>query len=154
MGLIDSKLAELGIILPTPMKPVANYVPWVKTGNLIFISGQGAMVDGKVQYQGKLGDSVSIEEGIASARLTAINILAQLREACNGDLDRVTRIVKLTGFVSAIPDFIDHPKIINGASDLVAEVFGDKGRHARSAVGVPSLPLNFSVEIDAVVEIV
>jgi enamine deaminase RidA (YjgF/YER057c/UK114 family) len=154
MGLIDSKLAELGIILPTPMKPVANYVPWVKTGSLIFISGQGAMVDGKVQYQGKLGDSVSIEEGIASARLTAINILAQLREACNGDLDRVTRIVKLTGFVSAIPDFIDHPKIINGASDLVAEVFGDKGRHARSAVGVPSLPLNFSVEIDAVVEIV
>jgi enamine deaminase RidA (YjgF/YER057c/UK114 family) len=153
MGLIDSRLAELGIVLPTPMKPVANYVPWVKTGDLVFISGQGAVVDGKIHYQGRLGDTVSIEDGIASARLTAINILAQLREACDGDLDRVTRIVKLVGFVSAIPDFIDHPKIINGASDLMAEVFGNKGRHARSAVGVPSLPLNFSVEIDAVVEI-
>jgi enamine deaminase RidA (YjgF/YER057c/UK114 family) len=153
MGLIDTKLAEFGIVLPTPMKPVANYVPWVKTGNLVFISGQGAVVDGKIQYQGKLGDTVSIEDGIASARLTGINILAQLREACGGDLDRVTRIVKLVGFVSAAPDFVDHPKIINGASDLMAEVFGDKGRHARSAVGVPSLPLNFSVEIDAIVEI-
>ena len=153
MGLIDKKLAELGIVLPVPMKPVANYVPWVKTGNLVFISGQGAMVDGKVHYHGKLGDTVTIEDGIASARLTAINILAQLREACDGDLDRVARIVKLVGFVSAVPDFIDHPKIINGASDLMAQVFGDKGRHARSAVGVPSLPLNFSVEIDAVVEI-
>ncbi len=153
MGLIDKKLVELGIVLPTPMKPLANYVPWVKTGNLVFISGQGAVVDGKVHYQGKLGDSVSIEDGIASARLTCINILAQLREACNGDLDRVTRIVKLVGFVNATPDFIDHPKIINGASDLMAKVFGEKGRHARSAVGVSSLPLNFSVEIDAIVEI-
>ncbi len=153
MGLIDKKLVELGIVLPTPMKPVANYVPWVKTGNLVFISGQGAVMDGKVQHQGKLGDTVSIEDGISSARLTAINILAQLRQACDGDLDRVTRIVKLVGFVSAISDFVDHPKIINGASDLMAEVFGEKGRHARSAVGVPSLPLNFSVEIDAVVEI-
>jgi enamine deaminase RidA (YjgF/YER057c/UK114 family) len=153
MGLIDKKLAELGIVLPAPMKPLANYVPWVRTGNLVFISGQGAVMDGKVQHQGKLGDSVSIEDGIASARLTCINILAQLREACGGDLDRVKRIVKLVGFVNATPDFVDHPKIINGASDLMAEVFGEKGCHARSAVGSPSLPLNLSVEVEAVVEI-
>jgi enamine deaminase RidA (YjgF/YER057c/UK114 family) len=153
MGLIDKKLVELGIVLPTPMKPVANYVPWVRTGNLVFVSGQGAVMDGKVLHQGKLGHSVSIEDGIASARLTCINILAQLREACGGDLDRVKRIVKLVGFVNATPDFVDHPKIINGASDLMAEVFGEKGRHARSAVGSPSLPLNLSVEVEAIVEI-
>jgi enamine deaminase RidA (YjgF/YER057c/UK114 family) len=154
MGLIDKKLVELGVVLPTPMKPVANYVPWVRTGHLVFISGQGAAKDGKLCYQGKLGDSVSIEDGIASARLTAINVLAQLREACDGDLDRVVRVVKLLGFVNATPDFVDHPKIINGASDLMVEVFGEKGRHARSAVGSPSLPFNLSVEVEAVVEIV
>ncbi|HUQ37796.1 MAG TPA: RidA family protein, partial [Aestuariivirga sp.] len=139
MGLINKRLAELGIVLPTPAKPIANYVPWVKTGNLVYISGQGAMKDGKLQYTGKVGDTVSIEDAIASARLTGINIISHLRDACGGDLDRVKRIVKLLGLVNCTATFGEHPKVINGASDLMVEVFGDKGRHARSAVGAPSL---------------
>ena len=153
MGMIDKRLAELGIVLPTPAKPIANYVPWVRTGNLVFISGQGAVRDGKIEYTGRVGDTVSIEDAIASARLTAINIIAHLRDACGGDLDRVRRIVKLLGLVNCTPTFGDHPKVINGASDLMVEVFGDKGRHARSAVGAPSLPFGLSVEVEAIVEI-
>lgn len=153
MGLIDKCLAELGLTLPTPAKPVANYVPWVRTGNLVFISGQGPLADGKLLYQGRLPDTVSIEDGQKSARLCAVNVLAQLREALGGDLDRVARVVKLVGFVNAAPDFADHPKVINGASDLMVEVFGDKGRHARSAVGSPSLPFNISVEVEAIIEV-
>ncbi|MGB9143383.1 MAG: RidA family protein [Aestuariivirga sp.] len=153
MGLIDKRLVELGIVLPTPSKPVANYVPWVRTGNLVFISGQGALKDGKIEYAGKVGDTLSVEDAIASARLTAINVLAHLRDACGGDLDRVKRVVKLLGFVNCTPTFGDQPKVINGASDLMVEVFGDKGRHARSAVGVPALPFNLSVEVEAIVEI-
>ncbi|MFO1123534.1 MAG: RidA family protein [Hyphomicrobiales bacterium] len=153
MGLIDKRLAEIGLTLPTPAKPVANYVPWVRTGNLVFISGQGPLADGKLLYQGRLPDTVSIEDGQKSARLCAVNVLAQLREALGGDLDRVTRVVKLVGFVNAAPDFADHPKVINGASDLMVEVFGDKGRHARSAVGSPSLPFNISVEVEAIIEV-
>ena len=153
MRLIDKRLAELGIALPTPAKPIANYVPWVRTGNLVFISGQGAVRDGKIEYTGKVGDTLSVEEAIASARLTAINVIAHLRDACGGDLDRVKRIVKLLGFVNCTPAFGDQPKIINGASDLMVEVFGDKGRHARSAVGAPALPFNLSVEVEAIAEI-
>ncbi len=153
MNSIDEKLKTLGIVLPTPMKPVANYVPWVKSGNMVYISGQGAVVEGKVQYPGKLGDTVSLEEGAQSAKFTCINVLAQLREAADGDLSKVKRIVKLVGFVASTPEFADHPKVINGASDLMVEVFGEKGRHARSAVGVPSLPMNLSVEIEAIVEL-
>ncbi len=153
MRLIDKRLAELGIVLPTPAKPIANYVPWVRTGNLVYISGQGAVRDGKIEYAGKVGDTVSIEDAIASARLTAINIIAHLRDACGGDLDRVKRIVKLLGLVNCTPTFGDHPKVINGASDLMVEVFGDKGRHARSAVGAPSLPFGLSVEVEAIAEI-
>jgi enamine deaminase RidA (YjgF/YER057c/UK114 family) len=153
MGLIDKRLAELGIALPVPAKPVATYVPWARTGNLVFISGQGAVRDGKIEYTGKVGDTLSIEDGIASARLTAINVIAQLRDACGGDLDRVKRIVKLLGFVNCTPTFGEQPKIINGASDLMVEVFGDKGRHARSAVGAPALPFNLSVEVEAIAEI-
>ena len=153
MGLIDKRLAELGIVLPTPTKPIANYVPWVRTGNLVFISGQGAVRDGKIEYTGKVGDTLSIEDAIASARLTAINVIAHLRDACGGDLDRVKRIVKLLGLVNCTPTFGDHPKVINGASDLMVEVFGEKGRHARSAVGAPSLPFNLSVEVEAIAEI-
>ena len=153
MGLIDKRLAELGIVLPTPAQPVATYVPWVKTGNLVYISGQGAMKDGKLQYTGKVGDTLSIEDAIASARLTGINIISHLRDACGGDLDRVKRIVKLLGLVNCTPAFGEHPKVINGASDLMVEVFGDKGRHARSAVGAPSLPFGLSVEVEAIVEI-
>jgi enamine deaminase RidA (YjgF/YER057c/UK114 family) len=153
MGLIDKRLAELGIVLPKPAQPVATYVPWVRTGNLVYISGQGAMKDGKLQYTGRVGDVVSIEDAVASARLTAINIITHLRDACGGDLDRVKRIVKLLGLVNCTPAFGDHPKVINGASDLMVEVFGDKGRHARSAVGAPSLPFGLSVEVEAIAEI-
>jgi enamine deaminase RidA (YjgF/YER057c/UK114 family) len=153
MGFIEKRLAELGIMLPTPAKPIANYVPWVKTGNLVYISGQGAMKDGKLEYTGRVGDTLSIDDAIASARLTAINIIAHLRDSCGGDLDRVKRIVKLLGLVNCTPAFGDHPKVINGASDLMVEVFGDKGRHARSAVGAPSLPFGLSVEVEAIAEI-
>lgn len=153
MGQIDNRLAELGLTLPQAAKPIANYVPWVRTGNLVFISGQGPIADGKITLQGRLGDSISIEDGIKSARLSAINVIAQLKDACGGDLDKVVRIVKLVGFVNATHDFTDHPKVINGASDLMVEVFGDKGRHARSAVASPSLPFGISTEVEAIVEV-
>jgi enamine deaminase RidA (YjgF/YER057c/UK114 family) len=153
MGQIDKRLADLGITLPEAAKPVANYVPWVRTGNLVFISGQGPIESGKVQYPGALGKDVSLEDGVKSARLCAINVLAQLKEALGGDLDRVVRVVKLLGFVNATADFKDHPKVINGASDLMVEVFGDKGRHARSAVAAPSLPMGISTEVEAIIEV-
>lgn len=153
MNSIEEKLKTLGIVLPTPMKPVGNYVPWVKSGNMVYISGQGAVVEGKVQYPGKLGDTVSLDEGTQSARLTGINVLAQLREASDGDLSKIKRIVKLVGFVACTPEFTDQTKVINGASDLMAELFGERGRHARSAVGVTALPMNLSVEIEAIVEL-
>ena len=153
MGKIDNRLAELGIVLPSPAKPVANYVGWVRTGNLVFTAGQVTLADGKLQYIGKVGAEISVEDAHKAARLCAINVLAQLREACGGDLDRVKRIVKLVGFVNGVPAFSDHPKVINGASDLMVEVFGDAGKHARSAVGAGSLPLGVSVEVEAVAEI-
>ena len=153
MGLINKRLAELGIVLPKPAQPVATYVPWVRTGNLVYISGQGAVRDGKIEYTGRVGETLSVEDAVASARLTAINVIAHLREACGGDLDRVKRIVKLLGFVNCTPTFGEQPKVINGASDLMVEVFGEKGRHARSAVGAPSLPFNLSVEVEAIAEI-
>jgi len=153
MGKIDNRLAELGITVPTPAKPVANYVGWVRTGNLVFTAGQVTLADGKFHYIGKVGAEISVDDAQKAARLCAINIIAQLREACGGDLDRVKRIVKLVGFVNGTPEFSEHPKVINGASDLMVEVFGDAGKHARSAVGAGSLPLNISVEIEAVAEI-
>jgi enamine deaminase RidA (YjgF/YER057c/UK114 family) len=153
MNDIDKRLAELGIALPAPAKPVANYVPFVRSGNLVFVSGQGPMQDGKVVVAGKLGGEVSPENGARAARLCAINVLAHLREACGGDLSRVRRIVKVLGFVNSTPDFADQPKVINGASDLFVEVFGEAGRHARSAVGAPALPLNIAVEVEAVAEV-
>jgi len=152
-GKIDARLAELGIELPAPAAPVASYVPFVQTGNLVIISGQITMEDGAVKYSGKLGSEVSVEDGYAAARLCAINLLAQLKAACGGDLDRVKRVVRLGGFVACSPDFSDHPKVINGASDLMAEVFGDAGQHARAAVGAPSLPLNVTVEVEGMFEI-
>lgn len=153
MGQIDKRLAELGLNLPVPAKPVANYVPWVRTGNLVFISGQVPVENGKATYTGQLGDTVSLEDGAKSARLCAINLIAQLKDACGGDLDRVKRVVKLVGFVNATPSFTDHPKVINGASDVMVEVFGDKGRHARSAVACPSLPLGVATEVEAIIEV-
>jgi enamine deaminase RidA (YjgF/YER057c/UK114 family) len=153
MATPEQRLKELGITLPTPAKPVANYVGWVKTGNLVFVAGQLPMVDGKVTFTGRLGAGVDKDAAKAAARQSAINVLAQLREACDGDLSKVRRIVKLTAFVSCTGEFTEHPFIVNGASDLMVEVFGDAGRHARTSIGVPSLPLNACVEVDAVVEI-
>lgn len=153
MSTIDQKLAELGITLPVPAKPVANYVGWVKTGNLVFTSGQVTLEDGKIIYQGKVGKDFSTEDAAKAARLCAINIISQLKDACGGDLSRVKQIVKVVGFVNAVPDFNEQPKVINGASDLFVAVFGDKGKHARSAVGAGSLPLNVAVEVEAIAEI-
>ncbi len=151
-GQIKSRLRELGIDLPGAAAPAANYVPFVITGNQLWISGQLPFRDGKVQHQGKIGGDLTAEDGIAAARLCGLNIIAQA-EAAVGDLDHIRRIIKLGGFVNAAPDFTDHPKVINGASDMIVEVFGDAGRHARFALGASGLPLNAAVEIDAVIEI-
>jgi enamine deaminase RidA (YjgF/YER057c/UK114 family) len=148
---IQDKLKSLGITLPQAAAPAANYVPWVISGNQVFVSGQLPMEDGKIAVAGRLGDNVSLEDGQRAARLCAVNILAQARAAL-GDLDRVTRIVRLGGFVASADSFTDQPKVVNGASDLMVEVFGDKGRHARAAVGVNTLPLGVAVEIDAIIE--
>ena len=153
MGLIEKRLKDLGLVLPEPMAPVANYVPYVVSGNLIFVAGQIPLVAGKAMALGQLGAGVSIEQGSACAHQCAVNLIAQIKSACDGDLDRVKRIVKLVVFVSAAPHFVDVPKVANGASDLMVAVFGDAGRHARSSVGVSSLPLDVPCEVDAVVEI-
>ena len=153
MGQIDDRLAELRIELAEPAAPVANYVGYVVSGNLVFVSGQVTLENGEFKYIGKVGSDLSVEEGAAAARLCGINILAQVKDACGGNLDRVKRVVKLGGFVNAGPDFTQHPQVINGCSDLMVDVFGDKGKHARFALGAGSLPLNVAVEIDAVVEI-
>ena len=152
-GRIDARLAELAIELPVAAAPVANYVPYVQAGKLVFISGQVPLAGGTAQYVGKVGTDFSAEEGAKCARLCAINLLAQLRAACGGDLDRVARCVKLGGFVNCAPDFTDQPQVVNGASDLIVEVFGDAGKHARFAVGAPSLPLGVAVEVDAIFEL-
>lgn len=152
-GRIETRLKDLGINLPAPPAPVASYVPTVKTGNLVFVSGQiPAAADG-LKYIGIVGQDLSVEDGKAAARLCAINLLAQTKAACDGDLDRVTRCVKLSVFVNAVPGFTQHPEIANGASDLMVEVFGDAGKHARAAVGSGSLPRNVAVEVEAVFEI-
>lgn len=152
-GKIDAKLAELGITLPAAAAPVANYVGWVKSGNLVFVSGQVTLEDGEFKYIGKLGQDFSVEDGQAAARLCAINLLAQLKAACDGDLDRVTRVVKLGNFVNSTSDFTGQPQVANGASDLMVEVFGDVGKHARFAVGTNVLPLDVAVEVDGVFEV-
>lgn len=145
---IDAKLAELGITLPAPAAPVAAYVPVVVAGGLAHVSGQLPFVGGEL-VKGRLGESVTVEEGYAAARACGLMILAQLK-AKIGSLDRVEQVVKLGGFVNSSADFIDQPKVVNGASELMAQVFGDAGVHARSAVGVPTLPLGVAVEVDAI----
>jgi enamine deaminase RidA (YjgF/YER057c/UK114 family) len=145
------RLAALGVSLPDPIAPVANYVPFVRSGRLVHISGQ-VSVDASGGVRGVVGEDLDLETGQRAARLCAINLIAQFRAACEGDLSRVTRVVKLGGFVQAGPTFFDIPKVVNGCSDLMVEVFGEAGRHARSAVGVYRLPLNFAVEVDAVIE--
>ncbi|MEB3703024.1 RidA family protein [Candidatus Bealeia paramacronuclearis] len=146
---IDARLKDLGIELPSPPPAVANYVPYVVINQMVIISGQLPIWEGQFPYLGKVGENINLEEAQKAARLCGINILTQLKMACEGDLNRVLRCVRLGGFVNGPDDFKDQPKIINGASDLMVEVFGDKGRHARAAVGVNSLPLGVPVEVEA-----
>lgn len=152
MSTIETKLAELGVTLPNAPAPAANYVPFVQSGNLVHVSGQISNgPDGLIK--GRLGDTMSVEDGAKAAKTCAIALLAQLKAACGGDIDRLVRVVKLNAFVASAPDFHDQPKVVNGASDFLVEALGDIGRHARSAVGVAALPLGVAVEIDAVFEI-
>lgn len=152
-GTIEQKLASLGITLPQPAAPVANYVGFVRTGNLLFVSGQVCFdAAGKLIAKGKLGAGVTVEQGNAAARGCAINLLAQVKSAI-GDLDKVVRVVRLGGFVNSAPDFLEGPKVLNGASDLMVEVFGDKGRHSRTTVGVAALPADASVEVEGLFEV-
>lgn len=151
-GKIETKLAELGVTLPEAPVPAANYVPYVLTGNQVYVSGQISQgPEGLIT--GKLGSGLDVAAGAAAAKACAISLLAQLKAACGGDLDRLVRVVKLTGFVNSTPDFIDQPKVINGASDFLVEALGDQGRHARSAVSAASLPLGVAVEIEAIFEV-
>lgn len=150
---INKNLEKLGIVLPEPVTPIANYVPFVKTGNQVFISGQLPIQNGEVKFVGKVGDAISVEDAQKAARICGINILANLNVACDGDLDRVKRCVKLGVFVNGVADFENHPAVANGVSDLMVEVFGDKGKHARFAMGAGSLPRGVSVEVDAIFEI-
>lgn len=152
-GTVDARLKEMGVEIPTPAAPVANYVGFVKSGNLVFVSGQVTLKDGKIEYVGKVGTDFTTEQAQDAAKLCAINIVAQLKAACDGDLDRVQRIVKLGGFVNSTPEFKEQPQVINGASDFFVAVFGDKGKHARAAVSAGALPLQVAVEIDCVAEI-
>ena len=152
-GTIDKRLAEKGIELPQAAAPVANYVPVTIAGKLAFVSGQVTVWNGEFTFKGKLGKDFTVEQGQQAARLCGLNIIAQLRTALGGDLDRVRRVVKLGVFVNSTSDFVDQPKVANGVSDLMVEVFGDAGKHARFAVGTNVLPLDLAVEVDAVVEL-
>ncbi|CUA98282.1 RidA family protein [Pannonibacter indicus] len=151
-GTIEARLAELGVTLPVPVAPQANYVPVVRTGNLLFIAGQIPIGPNGIEYVGKVGAEFSVEEGAACARLCAINILAQTKSAI-GDLDKVVRVVKLTGMINSTPDFTQQSQVVNGCSDFIVDVFGDKGRHARTSVSVASLPFGVAVEVEAVIEV-
>jgi enamine deaminase RidA (YjgF/YER057c/UK114 family) len=152
-GKIDQRLAELQLELPNPAAPIANYIPAVRSGNLLFLSGQICQWNGERRFIGKLGAEISLEQGKEAAKLCGLNLLAQAKRALDGDLDRVVRVVRLGGFVNAEPGFGEQPQVVNGASDLMVAVFGDGGRHARTAVGVGSLPGGAAVEIDAVLEV-
>lgn len=152
MSAIDARLKDLGITLPVPAAPVFNFVPFVRSGNLLFVSGQVPLGASGIEFVGKLGADADIAFGQAAAKLCAINLLAQVR-AATGSLDALVRVVKLTGFVNSTLEFTDHPKVINGASDFLVDVLGDKGRHARSAIGVAGLPFGVAVEIEGIFEI-
>jgi len=152
-GRIDARLKELGLELPQPAAPIANYVGYTMSGNLVIVSGQICIWNGELRYIGKLGAGIGIADGQQAARLCALNILSQVRAAASGDLDRVKRVLRVGGFVNCTPDFTDMPRVVNGASDLMVEIFGDAGRHARAAVGVSSLPGGVAVEVEATVEL-
>ena len=152
VGKIDARLTELGLTLPDAPAPAANYVPFVRSGNLLFVSGQISQgPDGLIK--GRLGDGMDVAAGAEAAKRCGLSLIAQAKAALGGELDRVTRVVKLSGFVNSTGDFIDQPKVINGCSDLMVAVFGDAGRHARAAVSAPALPLGVAVEIEAVFEV-
>ena len=152
-GRVDAKLDMLGIALPAPMAPMANYVPFTVSGSLVVVSGQVPAQGGEIAYAGKLGEAVSVEDGQAAAKLCMVNVLAQLRMACGGDLDRVRRVLRLGGFIASGPFFTQHAVVMNGASDLAVAVFGEAGRHARTTIGVPALPGDAAVEVDGLFEI-
>lgn len=152
-GKIESRLAELKLELPQAGAPLANYVPTVRTGNLLFVSGQICQWNGERRFIGKLGQDITLEQGQEAARLCGLNILAHARQALDGDLDRIVRCVRLGGFVNSLPDFVQQPQVVNGCSDLMVAVLGDAGRHARAAVGVSALPGGVAVEVDAVFEV-
>lgn len=149
----DKKLTELGITLPAAAAPVGNYVGYTISGNLVFVSGQLPLEGGKVAVQGRVGDTLTVVDGYRAGRLCALNIIAQLKAACGGSLNKVGKVLRLGGFVCVAPSFVDAPKCVNGASDLMVEIFGDAGRHARFAVGVATLPAGAAVEVDATFEI-
>jgi enamine deaminase RidA (YjgF/YER057c/UK114 family) len=152
-GSVEKKLASLGISLPTPASPIANYVPLVRSGNMLIVSGQLCFdAGGNLIAKGQLGGGVSVDDGQKAARACAINLLAQLKSAL-GDLDKVTRVVRLGGFINSAPGFTDGPKVMNGASDLMVEAFGDKGRHARTTVGVAALPADAAIEVEGLFEV-
>ena len=152
-GIAEGKLKELGIVLQEPPAPVANYVPFVRTGNLLVVSGQLCFgADGKLVAKGRLGDGVSIDDGQKAARACAVNVLAQVKAAL-GDLDKVVRVVRLGGFINSAPGFPDGPKVMNGASDVMVAVFGEKGRHARTTIGVAALPADAAVEVEGMFEV-
>lgn len=153
MNAIDKKLADLGLVLPPSVMPAANYIPYTVSGNLVFVSGTLPMKDGKPQDIGKVGKEFTIEQGQATARLCGLNILGHVKAACGGDLSRVKRIVRMGIFVNSADGFTDQPKVANGVSDMMVEIFGDAGKHARFAVGVSELPFGVAVEVDATVEI-
>ena len=148
---IEAKLKQLGLELPPPATPMANYVTAVRSGNLVFLSGHGPVEKNRI-IRGKLGRDLTVEQGYEAAKVTALGLLGTLKGVV-GDLDKVRRIVKLLGMVNCTPDFLDHPQVINGASDLLVELFGERGRHARSAVGMPALPVDIAVEIEMIVEV-
>lgn len=150
---VEQRLSNLGISLPAPAAPAANYVPFVISDKMVFVSGQIPFLDGELQYLGKVGDTLSTEDAYKAARICAINLIAQVKTACSGNLERVTQVVKLGGFVNCTSDFKEQPTVINGASDLIAHAFGRNGQHARFAVGAPSLPLGVAVELDGIFEI-
>ncbi|MEO8039919.1 MAG: RidA family protein [Betaproteobacteria bacterium] len=153
MSSIETRLAELGLALPHPPAPIANFVPFTIAGGLVFLAGQVNEWNGSVPYVGKLGAAFDVDAGVAAARLCALNLIACLKLACDGDLDRVHRCIRLGGFVNCTPDFTSAPAVVNGASDLIVAVLGERGRHARTAVGVASLPRGAAVEVDGIFEI-
>jgi enamine deaminase RidA (YjgF/YER057c/UK114 family) len=153
MLLIDDRLRSLGIELPMPSSPGANYVPFVRSGNLLFLTGQLSQWNGERRFIGKLGREFEVDQGKQAARLCALNLIAHLRAALDGDLDLVVRCVRIAGFVNSVPEFTAQSQVLNGASDLFVEIFGDAGRHARMAVGVAALPYDVAVEVEAVFEV-